>query len=119
MKTLLSFNNHNIPLPIGAVFCYTHLKEETKKEDKTIEQPVNTSSMPSCTPVGKDFVLVEISHSNESISTATETATSLCNALKASPMMYYIKKKCISELSESTKQKLRQKLCCMQKKLES
>ena len=34
-------------------------------------------------------------------------------------MMYHIKKKPISELSESTKQKLRQKLCCMQKKLES
>ena len=34
-------------------------------------------------------------------------------------MMYHIKKKCISESSENTKQKLRQKLCCMQKKLES
>ena len=49
------------------------------------------------------------------ISTATETATSLCSALKASPMMYHIKKKCISELIENTKLELRQKLCPMQK----
>ena len=34
-------------------------------------------------------------------------------------MMYHTKKKRISELSESTKQKLRQKLCRMQKTLES
>ena len=107
MKFFLSFNNHNRPLLIGAVFCYTLLKEETKKEDKTIEQPVNTSPMPSSTPVDEDFVPVEISLSHESISTATETATYLCSALKASPMMYHIKKKRICELSESTKQKLR------------
>ena len=75
--------------------------------------------MSSCTPVDEDFVPIEISLSNESISTATETATSLCSALNASPMMYHIKKKRISELSESTKQKLRQKLCRMQKNLES
>ena len=34
-------------------------------------------------------------------------------------MMYHIKKKPVSELSESTKQKLRQKLCRIQKRLES
>ena len=66
--------------------------------------------MPSSTPVDEDFVLVEISLSNETISTTTETATALCSALKASLMMYHIKKKRINELSESTKQTLIQKL---------
>ena len=76
LKTLLSFNNRNRVLPIGAVFCYTHLKEEeAKKEDKAIEQP-------SSTPVDEDFLPVQISLSNGTISTATETATSLCSALK-------------------------------------
>ena len=65
LKTLLLFSNHNRPPPIGAFFCYYHLKEETKKEDKTIEQTVNTSPMPSSTPVDEDFVPVEISLSNK------------------------------------------------------
>ena len=108
LKTLLSFINHHRTVPIGAVFCYTHLKEETKKEDKTIEQPVKTSPMPSSSPVDEDFVPVEISLSNESISTATETATFLWSGLKASAlkMTYHIKEKRISKLSESTKQNL-------------
>ena len=83
LKTFLSFNNRNRVLPIGVVFCYTHLKEEeAKKEDKATEQPVNTSPIPSSTPVDEDFLLVQISLSNGTISTATETATSLCSALK-------------------------------------
>ena len=42
LKTLLSFNNHNRSLPIGAVFCYTHLKEEKKKKIKQL----NNQSIP-------------------------------------------------------------------------
>ena len=108
LKTLLSFINHHRTVPIGAVSCYTHLKEETKKEDKTNEQPVNTSPMPSSSPADEDFTPVEISLSNESISTANETATFLRSGLKASAlkMTYHIKEKRISKLRESTKQNL-------------
>ena len=64
------------------------------------------------------YALTEVSLSDESILNATETAESLCNAYISSPMTYQIKNTRVSKLKESSKQKLRQKLFRMQKRLE-
>ena len=115
----MSFNNRNRVLPIGVVFCYTHLKEEeAKKEDKATEQPVNTSPIPSSTPVDEDFLLVQISLSNGTISTATETATSLCSALKVQWCIISRKNVSVNQVKIQSKSWDKNSVAC-KKKLES
>ena len=120
LQTLKSFNNRNKPLAIGSVFCFTHLQAETKKV-KEESADFSVSPVAVSTPTAEkdeEYQPEEITIPEEAITIAAETAMSLCDVLNSSPVPFQIKNQRVSNLSDTTKQKLRQKLTRMKKSLE-
>ena len=108
MSVSKNFNTH---IPLGAQFCFKHLKLETKKEsNKTISSPNAQAPVPKeGMPSDEIFVPEDIFISEDVLDTASVSGTNLTYTLDTSPVQYQIKRKRVSDLAESTKQKLKKK----------
>ena len=114
LKYLPMFAKNGTLLPAGGKFCVNHYKltlkcyaeAENNKENNSAEEltPVKCSS-PNDDIFIPDIAVV----SEESINKSENAANSLCETLDASPFTFTIKEKLISDLSDGTKQKVRQK----------
>ena len=96
-------NKYKCNLPIVAVMCYNHIKEEqsnTKCSDGTEycedELPCEQSRDP-------DYEPQEVIISSPLLNTSVESSKSLANCLDESPVRFTVKKRKVEDLSEETK----------------
>ena len=108
MSVSKKFNTH---IPLGAQFYFKQLKLETKEESKkTISSPNAQATVPQeSMPSDEMFAAEDISISEDVLDTASVGGTNLTCKLDTSPIQYQIKRKRVSDLAESTKQKLKKK----------
>ena len=97
------FNTH---IPLGAQFCFKHLKLETKEEsNRTISSPNAQATVPKeSMPSHETFVPEDIYISED---TAYVSGINLTCTLDTIPIQYQIKRERVSDLAKSTKQKLK------------
>jgi len=106
LASLVAYNETNSPLPVGAAFCFSHLKSmEVPNERSDFEK-----TPMKCSNAVDDLYIPEAAIiSNESLEESTHVANSLCEALVTSPLTFQIKEKKVADLSDGTKQKVKQK----------
>ena len=93
---------------VGAAFCTKHRKSITSTQEE--ENTENSTKQLNCSTLdADDYVPEEPLISEEAIEKATTSANSLCDATVTSPLSFQIKETRVNDLSENTKQKLRQK----------
>ena len=108
-ETLAIFNETNSPLPVGSAFCIKHLKASTASLRDDDDEPIQITPTKSSTPIEENYTPHTPLISDEAIDEATSIASTLCNALTASPLSFQVKKKRIEDLTESTKSNIRSK----------
>ena len=118
LQTLQSFYRTNQSLPIGSAFCFPQLKAKTELVNNRDYSQVTQIPENSNLPKDSEHTPETIDISDEITEEAPATGTSLCTALASSPLADQIKQIKITDLKESTKQKLRQKIERLQQKLE-
>jgi len=101
LASLVAYNETNSPLPVGAAFCFSHLKSmEARNEGSDFEK-----TPMKCSNAVDDLYIPEAAIiSNESLEESTHVANSLCEALVASPLTFQIKEKKVADLSDGWNQ---------------
>ena len=111
-------------IPIGAKFCFPHLKSENNvknngKDSSTPSTRKDTAQLmhESSMEPDADFV-PDVSYiSSSDLESSLLISESLSATLETSPLLFQIKKKKVSDLIEGTKLKLKQKFLRTQKTL--
>ena len=83
MNSLAAYNEKNSPLPVGAVFCFSHLKSISTNNNIDMLEPAPTpikSRFPADDIYVPDITII----SDETIEESKKAASSLCKALGAS-----------------------------------
>ena len=104
-------------IPIGAKFCFPHLKSENNvknngKDSSTPSTRKDTAQLmhESSMEPDADFVPYVSYISSSDLESSLLISESLSATLETSPLLFQIKKKKVSNLSEGTQLKLKQKL---------
>ena len=124
--TVMQLLQEGYQIPIGAKICFPHLKSENNeknngKDSSTPSTRKGTANLMHESSMGPDIDFVpDVPYiSSSDLESSLLIRESLSTTLKTSPLIFQIKKKKASDLSEGTKLKLKQKFLRTQETLKN
>ena len=110
-------------IPVGAKFCFLYLKSKNNEKNKckdssspSTRKDITNLTHESCMEREVDFVPDKPYISSSDLESSLLISESLSATLETSPLLFQVKRKKISDLSEGTKLKLKQKFFRTQEK---